>query len=107
MVGQEFQWVLTGSKRNGSGGGVYFGWGKQERRVGGYFFYVHDAEFGAGFIKICTYFPTINRLATDLQAVACWCSLGRSSTARASRSGEPTASASSPPTRVRRSAHLS
>ena len=30
---------------------------KEERRVGVYYFYIADAEFGAGFIKICTYFP--------------------------------------------------
>ena len=30
---------------------------KEERRVGMYYFYVLDAEFGPGFIKICTYFP--------------------------------------------------
>ena len=30
---------------------------KEERRVGIYYFYVLDAEFGPGFIKICTYFP--------------------------------------------------
>src|ERR1019366_5145622 len=30
---------------------------KEERRVGMYYFYVLDPEFGPGFIKICTYFP--------------------------------------------------
>jgi hypothetical protein len=30
---------------------------KEERRVGMYYFYVLDREFGPGFIKICTYFP--------------------------------------------------
>ncbi len=30
---------------------------KAERRVGTYYFYVNDPEFGPGFIKICTYFP--------------------------------------------------
>ena len=30
---------------------------KEERRVGMYYFYVLDDEFGPGFIKICTYFP--------------------------------------------------
>ena len=28
-----------------------------ERRVGAYYFYVLDPDFGPGFIKICTYFP--------------------------------------------------
>jgi hypothetical protein len=30
---------------------------KEELRVNAYYFYVHDREFGAGFIKICSYFP--------------------------------------------------
>jgi len=30
---------------------------KEERRVGVYYFYIADADFGAGFIKVCTYFP--------------------------------------------------
>jgi hypothetical protein len=57
VAGQEFQWVFTGKKIVGSGGGVYFGWGKTERRVGVYYFYIWDHEFGPGFIKLCTYFP--------------------------------------------------
>ena len=31
--------------------------GKTERRVGAYYFYILDPEFGPGFIKICTYCP--------------------------------------------------
>jgi hypothetical protein len=55
---QEFQWVFSATKHTGSTtGGVYFRWTKQERRVGVYYFYVLDREFGPGFIKICTYFP--------------------------------------------------
>ena len=38
-------------------GAVSFDFVKEERRVGVYYFYIADAEFGAGFIKICTYFP--------------------------------------------------
>ena len=30
---------------------------KEERRVGMYYFYVLDPEFGPSFIKVCTYFP--------------------------------------------------
>ena len=40
-----------------AGGGVWFKFDKAERRVGVYYFYVLDPEFGPGFIKICTYFP--------------------------------------------------
>ena len=36
---------------------VSFDFVKEERRVGVYYFYVADADFGAGFIKVCTYFP--------------------------------------------------
>jgi hypothetical protein len=55
---QEFQWVFSATKHSGSTtGGIYFRWAKEERRVGVYYFYVLDREFGPGFIKICTYFP--------------------------------------------------
>jgi hypothetical protein len=57
VAAQEFQWVFSATKRTGSGAGVWFDWHKTERRVGIYYFYVLDAEFGPGFIKICTYFP--------------------------------------------------
>ena len=57
VAAQEFQWVYSAAKRTGSGGGVYFAWVKEERRVGVFYFYVFDREFGPGFIKICTYFP--------------------------------------------------
>jgi hypothetical protein len=36
---------------------VSFDFIKEDRRVGMYYFYVYDADFGPGFIKICTYFP--------------------------------------------------
>jgi hypothetical protein len=54
---QEFQWVLTGTRRKTSNGAPLFGFDRTERRVSVFYFYVLDAEFGAGFIKICTYFP--------------------------------------------------
>ncbi len=57
VVAQEFQWVFNAAKHTGSGGGVWFEFAKAERRVGIYYFYVLDPEFGPGFIKICTYFP--------------------------------------------------
>ena len=57
IVAQEFQWVFNASKRTGGAGGIWFEYAKAERRVGIYYFYVLDPEFGAGFIKICTYFP--------------------------------------------------
>lgn len=57
-VAQEFQWVFTGNKRPATTpGAVSYGFDKAERRVTCYYFYLVDAEFGAGFIKICSYFP--------------------------------------------------
>ena len=58
VAAQEFQWVFSATKHTGTTtGGIYFRWAKTERRVGVYYFYVLDREFGPGFIKICTYFP--------------------------------------------------
>ena len=57
VAAQEFQWVFSATKKTGSTVGVWFDWAKSERRVGTYYFYVWDPDFGPGFIKICTYFP--------------------------------------------------
>ncbi len=57
VAGQEFQWVYTATKKTAGAKGVWFDWNKTERRVGVYYFYVLDPQFGPGFIKICTYFP--------------------------------------------------
>jgi len=54
---QEYQWVFSGKNRSSTPGVVSFDFVKEERRVGTYYFYVNDGEFGPGFIKICTYFP--------------------------------------------------
>jgi len=54
---QEYQWVFSAKNRSSTPGLVSFDFVKEERRVGMYYFYVYDAEFGPGFIKICTYFP--------------------------------------------------
>jgi hypothetical protein len=54
---QEFQWVLSGRNRAGLGKAVSFDFFKEERRVGIYYFYILDPEFGPGFIKLCTYAP--------------------------------------------------
>jgi hypothetical protein len=53
VAAQEFQWVFSGRTSRGSG----FTFFKEQRRVGVYYFYVLDPDFGPGFIKICTYFP--------------------------------------------------
>ncbi|MBA2433686.1 MAG: hypothetical protein H0V54_01135, partial [Chthoniobacterales bacterium] len=54
---QEFQWVFGGRNRSSTPGVVSFDFTKSSRRVGTFYFYVLDPDFGVGFIKICTYFP--------------------------------------------------
>ena len=54
---QEFQWVFSAKNRSTKPGVVSFDFVKEDRRVGVYYFYVLDPDFGPGFIKICTYFP--------------------------------------------------
>ena len=54
---QEFQWVFGGRNRSDTPGVVSFEFTKTSRRVGTFYFYVLDPDFGLGFIKICTYFP--------------------------------------------------
>ena len=54
---QEFQWVFSGRDVATKPGAFCYAFAKSERRVGTYYFYLRDPEFGAGFIKICTYFP--------------------------------------------------
>ncbi|MCA1680724.1 MAG: hypothetical protein LC777_18145, partial [Actinobacteria bacterium] len=54
---QEFQWVFSARNRAGPGKVVSFEYFREERRVGIYYFYILDPEFGPGFIKIGTYAP--------------------------------------------------
>jgi hypothetical protein len=56
VAGQEFQWVFSARNRR-KGKAVWFEFFREQRRVGVYYFYVLDPDFGPGFIKICTYFP--------------------------------------------------
>src|SRR5437764_9593543 len=53
---QEFQWVIGARNRAALGKAVSLDFFKEERRVGVYYFYVLDPDFGPGFIKVCTYF---------------------------------------------------
>lgn len=57
MSAQEFQWVFAAKNRSDPPGAVSYDFVKEDRRVGTYYFYVLDRDFGPGFIKICTYFP--------------------------------------------------
>jgi hypothetical protein len=54
---QEFQWVISARNRATKPKAVWFEFFREERRVGVYYFYICDPDFGPGFIKICTYFP--------------------------------------------------
>ncbi len=56
-VAQEFQSVFAASRRDTPTGAPFFSFYKADRRVTAYYFYVNDADFGHGFIKICAYFP--------------------------------------------------
>jgi len=61
-VAQEFQSVLTAYDRSAKkgephSGGPHYSFAKEDRRVTVYYFYIADAEFGLGFIKLCAYFP--------------------------------------------------
>jgi hypothetical protein len=57
VAAQEMQWVFEARNRSDKPGVVSFRFEKAERRVGVYYFYVYDRDFGPGFVKICTYFP--------------------------------------------------
>ncbi len=54
---QELQWVFSACDVATQPGAVCYAFDKSERRVGAYYFYVRAREFGAGFVKICRYFP--------------------------------------------------
>ncbi|MGH8929737.1 MAG: hypothetical protein ACRDZO_03625 [Egibacteraceae bacterium] len=57
VAAQEVQKVFMGYNRSTQPGVVNFAFDKADRAVTVYYFYVLDADFGPGFIKICTYFP--------------------------------------------------
>jgi hypothetical protein len=58
VQGQELQWVFSGrNRRKQPGARPNFEFFKEDRRVGVYYFYILDPEFGVGFIKLCTYCP--------------------------------------------------
>lgn len=57
-IAQEFQRVFSAYQRPARDPNVkVFAFDKADRRVTVYYFYVLDAEFGPGFIKICSWFP--------------------------------------------------
>lgn len=56
-VAQEFAQVTTASTRRSESGAPWFSFGKAQRRVTSYYFYLWDEQMGGAFIKVCTYFP--------------------------------------------------
>ena len=54
---QEYQWVFSAKNRSSTPGVVSFDFMKEDRRVGMYYFYVLDADFGPSFIKILHLLP--------------------------------------------------
>ena len=57
-VAQETQRVFIARKRDTDPSRCpQFSFGKKDRRVTVYYFYLHDASFGPAFIKVCTYCP--------------------------------------------------
>ena len=51
---QELQRVFMGYNRSDKKGVANFGFSKADRAVTVFYFYIVDADFGAGFIKIAT-----------------------------------------------------
>jgi hypothetical protein len=56
-VAQEFQRVWTAYQRDTKTAAPQYTFAKADRRVTCYYFYLWDADFGPGFIKVCAYFP--------------------------------------------------
>jgi hypothetical protein len=54
---QEFQLAWSARNRSQKPGVASLDFFREKRRVGIYYFYILDPEFGPGFIKICTYAP--------------------------------------------------
>jgi hypothetical protein len=56
-VAQEYQNVFAATAGRGRNGVPWFSFTKADRRVTCFYFYLWDAGFGPGFVKICAYFP--------------------------------------------------
>lgn len=61
-VAQEFQRVWSAKNRSEKPGVASLEWFWQKRRVGAYYFYILDPDFGPAFIKICTCGPWFARV---------------------------------------------
>jgi hypothetical protein len=56
-VAQEYAWVSDVRTSRGESGARWFSFGKAQRRVTSYYFYLWDERMGPAFIKVCTFFP--------------------------------------------------
>jgi hypothetical protein len=56
-IAQEYAWVSHARTSRGESGAPWFTFGKAQRRVSAYYFYLWDTEMGGAFIKVCSYFP--------------------------------------------------
>jgi hypothetical protein len=62
VVTEEFQRVWSARNRSRKPGVASLDFFFEKRRVGAYYFYILDPEFGPAFIKICTYAPWTARV---------------------------------------------
>jgi hypothetical protein len=56
-IAQEFAQATSVSTTRSVSGAPWFTFGKAQRRVTTYYFYLWDAQMGGAFIKVCSYFP--------------------------------------------------
>ena len=62
VVAEEFQWVWSARNKARKPGVACIEFFRERRRVGAYYFYILDPEFGPGFIRICSYAPYTSRV---------------------------------------------
>ena len=62
VVAEEFQRVWSARNRSEKPGVASLDFFWEKRRVGAYYFYILDPDFGPAFIKICTYGPWFARV---------------------------------------------
>jgi hypothetical protein len=65
VVAEEFQRVWSARNRSQKPGVASLDFFWEKRRVGAYYFYILDPQFGPAFIKICTYGPWFARVWVD------------------------------------------
>lgn len=56
-VAQEYAQVTSAATSHSETGAPWFTYGRAQRRVTCYYFYLWDTQMGGAFIKVCAYFP--------------------------------------------------